>query len=257
MPDSIDINCDLGEGKTLADCKVDAQLMPFISSCNIACGGHAGNNETMQKTVENALKNTLNIGAHPGYPDPANFGRVSMQMSTTNLIDSIDQQIHKLAQIAGQEGVRLNHIKLHGALYNDVETDAQLARALADYFESQHKEKSIFALAHGTLLKETRSRKLKAVAECFMDRRYTIRRQLTPRGLQGAVIESTEDTMSQALALAQGRSFHSLDGQSIQIDAETICLHGDNPKANQIAKLLIDRLQENGINLSKPGAARG
>ena len=231
--------------------------MPFISSCNIACGGHAGNTETMQRSIENALKNGLNIGAHPGYPDPENFGRVSMEISITDLVESVDQQINRLDKIAKEMNVSLNHIKLHGALYNDVEKNSQLALAFADYFQSRHKEKYIFALAHGQLLTQVQLSGLKAMAEGFMDRRYTNLRQLTPRSMQGAVIESSEDAISQALALAQRRKIKSIEGQPIQIAAETICLHGDNPKATKIAELLVSTLQDNGVNIAKRGAMRG
>ena len=256
MPNTIDINCDLGEGETLADCDVDALIMPFISSCNIACGGHAGNTQTMQRTLENALINDLNIGAHPGYPDPGNFGRVSIDISTSELIESIDEQITRLEIIAGELQNTLNHIKLHGALYNDVEKDRQLARSLADYFETKHKDKCIITLAHGKLLEEARSRQLKTLAEGFMDRRYTIHRQLLPRGIQGAVINSSQAAISQALALAQGKEIDTLDHESILIEAETICLHGDNPNATQIARSLANTLQQNSIQISKPGAIR-
>ncbi|MCW8998698.1 MAG: 5-oxoprolinase subunit PxpA [Kangiellaceae bacterium] len=253
---SIDINCDLGEGKTLADCDQDAHLMPFISSCNIACGGHAGNYQTMRKTIDSAIQNDLNIGAHPGYPDPENFGRVSLDLPVTELIASIDQQIASLDKVANEMGIPLNHIKLHGALYNDVEKDSQLACAFADYFKRQHKEKYIFALAHGQLLREAQSNGLQTIAEGFMDRRYTSQRQLTPRNIPGAVIESSKETVSQALALAQGRKLNSIEGMPILIAAETICLHGDNPKAARIAKLLVDTLRDNGVNISKSGAKR-
>ena len=146
---TIDINCDLGEGSTLADGENDALLMPYLSSCNIACGGHAGNSETIDYAIKHALRHQLKIGAHPGYPDPDNFGRDSLGLSTNEAVESLRQQLDLFLGVVNQNNTSLNHIKLHGALYNDVEINIELADVIADYFFEAFPEIKLNGLAQG------------------------------------------------------------------------------------------------------------
>lgn len=245
----IDINCDLGEGKSIADYARDAHIMPFISRCNIACGGHAGNADTMRTSVANAQKNNLLIGAHPGYPDPENFGRVSLKMDMETLLESVGNQIEKLQKIAGENGASLGHIKLHGALYNDAESDAELAQNLAEFFAKEFSHLKIMGLANAEMKSAAQKAGLSFIREGFMDRRYLNDHQLAPRSLEDSVITDLQQCQEQALSLVCGLPFHSHSGDALQFSVDSLCLHGDNPKAPKIARALLQFLQGKGIQV--------
>ncbi|WP_299596239.1 5-oxoprolinase subunit PxpA [uncultured Microbulbifer sp.] len=244
---SIDINCDLGEGSDDADCARDARLMQFISRCNIACGGHAGNARTMALSLQNARKNGIAAGAHPGYPDPENFGRTSLAMSRQDLLASLRDQIHALQKLAAEEQVALSHIKLHGALYNDAESDEGLAEALVQMIAREFPELEILALANAALERAAFKYRHPVLREGFMDRRYLNDHQLSPRNLPGAVIHDFEQCRKQVLALARGEPFLSINGEPLQFSVDTLCLHGDNPHAESIAQQLQQALLRAGI----------
>ncbi|MDH5434988.1 MAG: 5-oxoprolinase subunit PxpA [Gammaproteobacteria bacterium] len=261
---AIDINCDLGEGSTIIDCAVDAKLMPFISSCNIACGGHAGNETTIKNSISNAQKHKLKIGAHPGYADKPSFGRKTLEISHQDLIKSIDEQLQRFFTIAGKLGAKVNHIKFHGALYNDMENTTEplsetlsdgsdkasiniLAYTLAKHLAENYKDLKVYGLANGQLAAACQKYKLKFVAEGFMDRLYQLNGKLTPRSEANAVHKNSQISINQALDLAQGNSLKINNNQSINIKVDTICLHGDNPNALTIAKELNHQLKEAGF----------
>ncbi|WP_323847343.1 5-oxoprolinase subunit PxpA [Microbulbifer magnicolonia] len=244
---TIDINCDLGEGKTAADCARDAQIMPYISRCNIACGGHAGNLTTMQLSVANARRNGLLVGAHPGYPDPDNFGRVSLKIELGSLLESIWEQVNRLRDVAGEAAVRLDHIKLHGALYNDAEADRALAERLVGFLAEEFPALKIMGLANGEMEAAARRHRQPFIREGFMDRRYLNDHQLAPRSMEGAVISELDLCLAQALCLAQGRPFESCSGAPLQFSVDSICVHGDNPNAAAIAQRLLLHFQSQGI----------
>lgn len=243
----IDINCDLGEGCNAEDCARDARLMPFISRCNIACGGHAGNLITMALSIANALEHNLTIGAHPGYPDPVNFGRKSLSMEAPALLQSISQQIDQLIATASKQGARLDHIKLHGALYNDAESTPELAEALVTHIRSQFPSLKILGLANATMEKAARRLGQPFLREGFMDRRYLNDHQLSPRTMTGAVIEEFPVCLQQVLGLIHGEAFPSIQGEALTFSVDSICLHGDNPEAEQIARQLHKSLLQDGV----------
>ena len=232
----VDINCDLGEGITQSDCENDALLMPFISRCNIACGGHAGNDLTMKLSVKNAIQNNLKIGAHPGYPDFENFGRLTMNIPIESLLDEIQEQVNKLQGILQYFNAKLDHIKFHGALYNDIEKSPILAKQIAHLLSNNYPTLRIIGLADGLLQQNCIDLDLKFLKEAFIDRRYQTNRQLSARTLQGAVITEQVLAIEQALAIARKESIRTIDKQSIIIDADTLCLHGDNKNSLAIAK---------------------
>ncbi len=243
----IDINCDLGEGHTLADGDKDALLMPYISSCNIACGGHAGNLETIEIAIKNALQHQLKVGAHPGYPDQEHFGRNSSGLSASGVVGSLRQQLELFVDVVNKKNASLHHIKLHGALYNDVEQNHELADAVADYFFTDFPDIHIYGLAQGHFQKVCEDKKLSYIPEGFMDRRYQPDGKLTPRTEPHAVITQAEHCLQQAIALAKQQAIASSNGEFITPSVETICLHGDNENALTVARLLSRALAEHGI----------
>lgn len=246
---TIDINCDLGEGSTLQDCDNDALLMPYISSCNIACCGHAGNAETVDASIKNALLHDLKIGAHPSYPDQVNFGRDSLNLSTADVVTSLKEQLDLFVNILNDNNATLHHIKLHGALYNDVEKNLELANAIVDFFVESFSTISIYGLAQGSFQTVCENKKLNFVPEGFIDRRYETEVSLLSRSEPGAVITEDNQCIQQAIAFAKGQPIVSSTGALISPKVETICLHGDNENALSIAKSLHQEFENNGISV--------
>ncbi|TQV72852.1 5-oxoprolinase subunit PxpA [Aliikangiella marina] len=246
----VDINCDLGEGSTASDCIADAQLMPYISRCNIACGGHAGNLETMKASLENAKKNHLQVGAHPGYPDPENFGRNSMKISFNQLESSLIDQISQLEKIASKISVSLSHIKCHGALYNDAESSPELANRLVKSFNTHFPGLSIIGLANGEMEKAAQHLDCEFLREGFMDRAYLDSGYLVSRKAPNSVYHSLELIVKQALQLAQNQPLQTYQNNSLRIPVDTICLHGDTPNAKTVAKQVFESLTAQGIDVA-------
>lgn len=248
---TIDINCDLGEGNDELDCQKDHRLMHFISRCNIACGGHAGNRLTMTKSLTNAKALSLKIGAHPGYPDRENFGRVSMAISIDKLKESLYSQIQTLKTLADSLKVNLTHIKFHGALYNDIERDDRLAKQMVEFCKQQFPSMSLLGLAEGNLKTHCQLQGVPFIAEGFMDRRYLSTGKLSPRSVENSIIDNCDEVIKQALALATGDSFTTLENASISLLVDSICLHGDNPNAVKIAESLARAFASHRIVIGK------
>ncbi len=248
-PLHIDINCDLGEGETLTDCEKEALLMPYISSCNLACGGHAGNELTITTSLSNATKHQLKVGVHPGYPDKINFGRHSLSMPKIELEKSLKQQIDLISTIATQKNIRLNHIKFHGALYNDIEADRRLAEELAIFCKKYYPSMKLLGLANGNLKAACKTLDISFIAEGFMDRAYLSNGKLTPRSTEGAVLKSEINVVEQALALATNQPFKTIEQETIKTKVDSICLHGDNPNALAIAKSVYRAMSKSGVQI--------
>ncbi len=246
---TIDINCDLGEGSTLLDGDNDALLMPFLSSCNIACGGHAGNSITVDYAIKNALQHQLKIGAHPSYPDLESFGRKSLSLSADKVVASLRQQLDLFLIAVNENDAKLNHIKLHGALYNDVEKDRDLANAIADYFSETFPNIHIYGLAQGRFQTVCEDKNLRFIPEGFIDRRYQTDGSLLARSETGAVLTQNNQCIQQALAFAKGQPIVSSTGALISPEVETICLHGDNENALAIARELHHEFVNYGISV--------
>jgi len=245
----IDINCDLGEGSTEQDCQQDAQIMPFISRCNIACAGHAGNELTMTLSLKNSAVHNIKAGIHPGYEDKDNFGRVSLKLPVGVLIHSLNNQIQRLIAIAQNQRVTLHHIKFHGALYNDVEQRVELADALSNFLYQHYPLYTVIGLAGGLFEKSCIAKGLTFMPEGFIDRSYRSNGTLTPRTEQGAVIVDQGKSLAQAKALALGTEIETSDHQLISPVVKTLCVHGDNPNAVVIAHALSNNLKDNGISI--------
>ena len=246
---TIDINCDLGEGSTLLDGDNDALLMPFLSSCNIACGGHAGNSKTVDYAIKNALQHQLKIGAHPGYADLENFGRKSLSLSADEVVASLREQLDLFVSVVNDNNATLNHIKLHGALYNDVENDADLANAIADYYFETFPDINIYGFAQGRFQTVCEDKNITFVPEGFIDRRYQTDGSLLSRTDTGAVLTQNNQCIQQALAFAKGQPIVSSTGALISPKVETICLHGDNENALTIARELHHEFANYGISV--------
>jgi UPF0271 protein len=212
----IDLNCDMGE---LEDAAHEAALMQHITSANVACGAHAGDRATMERTVRMAVDRGVRIGAHPGYPDRANFGRIEMPMTAEEIERTVLEQIEALAAIAGTLGGEIVHVKPHGALYNVAVRNAEVARAIGAAALRWNPRTAVFGLAGSPMLEVWRGMGLRAVGEGFADRQYEPDGTLRNRKLPGALITDPAAAAAQAVRLAREGA------------AETICVHGDTPGA--------------------------
>ena len=231
----IDLNCDVGElPVAIADGSQEA-LMPSLSSVNIACGAHAGDEQTMRATVEQALRFNLAIGAHPGYRDPANFGRLEWNLPPDILADTVFEQVLKMAEVAALAGARLTHVKPHGALYNQAARDKDVAKAVAAGVSHWGKGVVLYGLAGSRGLEAYREAGFQVAAEAFADRRYESDGTLRSRKHDGALIRDPAEAASQAVRIAE------------QGVAETICIHGDTPCATQIAAAVAIALRDAGF----------
>jgi UPF0271 protein len=239
---SIDLNCDVGEmPEAIADGTQEA-LMPSFSSVNIACGGHAGDEQSMKTTIEQALRWNLAVGAHPGYPDPANFGRLEWNLPPDILADTVFEQILRLAEVAARCGAHLTHVKAHGALYNQAARQKEVAQAVAAGVARWSRDVVLYGLAGSLGLEVYRAAGFAVAAEAFADRRYEADGSLRSRKYEDAVIRDPEEAARQAVRIA---------GQGI---AQTICVHGDTPGAPEIAAAVGRALREAGIAV-KPVSA--
>lgn len=247
----IDLNADLGEDP-LEEAR-DIALMQHISSCNIACGGHAGDKASMAQMLRAAREAGVAAGAHPSYPDREAFGRRSMDIALPALTASLIDQVHALDAIARQEGVRLTHIKPHGALYNDLADREEMARTVANALHRRFPSLALVGLAHGAFESAACQAGAGFIAEGFVDRGYTPARRLIPRSQPGALIEGDDARAAQALAIASGAPIRASDGSPIRIAARTLCLHSDSPGAEQTALRIAGEMASKGIAIRAPG----
>jgi UPF0271 protein len=236
---SIDFNSDLGEGAG-----TDMAIMPLITSANIACGGHAGNENTMRTTVELAMRYKVAIGAHPGYPDRERFGRVAMDIPARELIESIRRQLDSLIGIASRVGARVTHVKAHGALYNQSERDATIARNIIFGIQAATggHELVIVAPSGSAMLEEAKGMRMKVAREGFVDRRYESDGTLQSRSLAGSVLTDPADAVRQALSFVKNGGVTTVDGSFLKLEVDTVCVHGDTPGAPEIARAVRDAL---------------
>ena len=246
---SIDINCDLGESFGHYSMGHDADVMPYISSCNIACGFHAGDPVVMQKTIELALTHNVSMGAHPAYPDLQGFGRRAMRIPTAELGAMLVYQIGALKAMVEAQGGRLRHVKPHGALYNDAVKDPEIALCIAHSIGRVDAALCFLGLAGSTMAAAAESAGLEFAHEAFMDRAYQLDGTLVPRTELGAVIEKQTEVAERALSLAHKKQAMTVDGTLIDIPCDSICLHGDNPQAAEIAVQVAQQLQAHQIQV--------
>lgn len=241
---SIDLNADLGEGDAY-----DAALLKTVSSCNIACGGHAGDAATMAATIRLALENGVAVGAHPSYPDRDGFGRESGFMSGDALYDALTEQATALVDIAADLGARVTHLKPHGALYNDAADDAGLADIVARVAAEMPGHVSLVGLPQSELQHAASRHGVGFVAEAFIDRAYAPDGRLVSRAETGAVHDDIGTIISQAVSLAVDKAVRASNGEVIAADADTLCIHGDTPAADRAARAVRDALEERGVEI--------
>jgi len=241
---NIDLNADVGEG---AD---DAPLYDIVSSVNIACGAHAGDDETMARAIERGVKRTVSIGAHPSYPDRENMGRKPLAMHKAELRVAIRDQIGRLRRIAAQRGATIMHVKPHGALYNEAAGDPWLAATIADAIGSLKPKPRLIALSGSWLAAAGRSATLLVADEGFADRRYRKDGTLAPRDTPDALITDPSTAAEQALAIARGTPIEPVDGSSVTIHASSICVHADTPGAVENARAVRAALERAGFTIA-------
>lgn len=242
---SIDLSADVGEG---AD---DLPIFPLISSVSIACGAHAGDEETMERCIAEAKRLSIAIGAHPGYPDREGFGRRLIPMSDRDLAETLREQIATLRRICARNQVALTHVKPHGALYNEAAIDHRLAVSVAEAIKDAGL--ILIGLAGSKLLQAAVEAGLETAAEGFADRRYMADGTLAPRSLDGSLIEDPAEAAAQAVAIATGKPIQDVDGSPLLIEAQTICLHSDTPGALAIARGVRDALERAGVRVAPLG----
>lgn len=249
----LDINCDIGESFGVYRLGDDEAVMPYITSANVACGMHAGDPVIMRRTVRLARSHGVAVGAHPGYPDLAGFGRRVLPMSTDEIAASLLAQLGALEGVARAEGVALQHIKPHGALYNAAARDEDLAATVAETVLRGWPDAIMVVLAGSASERAARAAGLRVAREAFCDRAYRRDGSLVPRSEPGAVLEQPFEVASRAVRIAYREPIETADGAEIVIEADTVCIHGDTPGADTLAAAVRAALEEAHVHVSPMG----
>lgn len=244
----VDLNCDLGEGGAH-----DAALMPLITSANIACGGHAGDETTMRATLRLAREHGVAIGAHPGLTDRVNFGRVEQPLTPAEARALVLEQTERLQRLAEELGGMVTHVKPHGALYNMAARDVGLAQAVAGAVYEADSRLTLVGLAGSRLTEAGKACGLRVMSEVFADRTYQADGSLTPRSRSDALITDGTLVIDQVLRLVREGRVRATDGSEVEIKADTICLHGDGPNPVIFARALRRELESAGVEIRRPG----
>ena len=234
-----DLNCDMGEGM-----KNDKLIMPFITSANIACGEHAGDDVTMLETILLAIGNGVKIGAHPGYADRKNFGRMEMELPEEELYQLVYRQVLKIKTIADDAGGVLNHVKPHGALYNAAAKNPVIARIVASVVKDINVNLVVTGLSGSHMITEAQKKGLQTLSEVFGDRTYQDDGSLTPRNMSHAVIENRDKVLKQVMQVVNDNSVTTISGKVIFVKADTICIHGDGKNALDFVQSIHDLIRE-------------
>ena len=245
---TIDINCDLAEGGSF-----DTQLMPLITSCSIACGGHYGTIDSMTEAVKLAKTYNVKIGAHPSYPDKTNFGRESMQMSSKDLKESLKSQITTLKKIADTHNYPITHIKPHGALYNDANSNPEIAKVILEILEELQLEMPLFVAPNSEISKLSTGI-IDIIKEGFCDRNYNEDYTLVSRKFSNAVIENTHDVVSHVMQMVTKNRVGVGKDVYIPIAVETICMHSDTHNAVEHLVVLREKLIAQNIQITAYGS---
>jgi UPF0271 protein len=248
MP-SVDLNCDMGESFGAYTIGADAAVMRYITSANIACGFHGGDPSVMRETVQLAAKHGVGIGAHPGLPDLAGFGRRAMAVSAQDAYDMVVYQLGALMAVATANGVRVAHLKPHGALYNMAAADAKLADAIARAVRDVDAKLVLFGLAGSHLIAAGEAVGLHCASEVFADRNYMPDGSLVPRSRADAMVEDASVAVDRAIRMVKEGQIATVDGASVSVRADTICIHGDGAHAGEFARALRQGLEAAGIEI--------
>jgi UPF0271 protein len=246
----IDLNSDIGERlEAIADGS-EEKLISIITSANIACGGHAGNEDTMNKIVTLCKKYNVNIGAHPSYPDKENFGRIEMELSPNSISNFVFDQINNLVNVAKELGAKVIHVKPHGAIYNSATKDGSIAKAIADGVKRINPELILVGLAGSIMLGVWKEMGFKVIGEAFADRRYEPDGSLRSREFSDALITDPIEAANQALMIARDGKVKTSSGEEININAQTICIHSDTENSLQMAKEIHKSFRKEKISIS-------
>lgn len=248
----MDLNCDVGEMPEAVINGTQDSIMRSVTSVNVACGGHAGDPQTMRTTIEQALHWNLALGAHPGYPDRANFGRVELELPAAVVSDFVFEQVRAFAEAAEKFGASVTHVKPHGALYNQAASNRALAEAIAAGVARWRRDVALVGLAGSLMLEVFQQAGFRAIAEGFADRRYEPDGTLRSRKFEDALIHDPELCAQQALDIAARGKVTTCDGTEFALDAQTICIHGDSPNASNIAAAVARKLHQAGIEVHHP-----
>jgi UPF0271 protein len=250
MTQRIDLNSDLGEGFgpwTMGD---DAAMLQLVSSANVACGGHAGDPETMFRTLKIAVKNGVVVGAHPGYADREGFGRRIIPMTPAEVGRMVAAQVGSLQAIASLAGTKVRYVKPHGALGNLAADNADVARAIVQAVQGISRELAVLAISGTVLEHEARSAGLSVYSEVFADRGYLSTGRLVPRSRPDAMIHDVDHAVQRLLRLLESGLMPVVDGEPIRLAAHSICVHGDSAGAVDMARAIRQRLQDHGVRIA-------
>lgn len=249
MKTSIDLNCDLGEWRTENGPDLDKAIMPYISSCNIACGGHIGDEISMRWTVILAKKNNVKVGAHPSYPDRSRFGRRELEMSKDELKNAIKNQILSLKEVAEAEGIKLHHVKPHGALYNAASKNRDIAEVVTESIKELRLNIPVYGQSGSEFEKAAKKDGLEFCAEVFADRAYEDNLKLRSRDLEGAVFHRKEVVLTQIFEMMIEEKVTTYSGNMVPIKADTICLHSDTKGSGELARNIHQFLKNHGVKI--------
>ena len=243
----IDINCDMGESYGNYQIGNDDAIFPHITSCNVACGYHGGDALHIEKTIKNALAHGVQVGAHPGYPDLQGFGRRRMHIVPNELRALVKYQVAALKSLTESLGGHLAYVKPHGALYNTAADNEADADAIARAVREIDDDLILMGMAESFIEKAALKENLKFAAEAFADRKYEINGRLRSRTKEGAVLQSPEEAAQQVVSIVLDKTVTSYDGSPVTVQADSICIHGDNPMAIEILQEIDHQLTEKGI----------
>jgi UPF0271 protein len=253
MSRRIDLNCDLGESFGAWRMGNDEAILGHVTSANIACGFHAGDPAVMQRTVQACVARSVAIGAHPSLPDLQGFGRRDMRVTPDEAYALVLYQIGALDAFARAQGTRLHHVKPHGALYNMAARDAKLAQAIAQAVRDYDTKLVLFGLSGSELIRAGREAGIAVANEVFADRTYQSDGSLTPRSRPDAMIHDVEQSIAQVLGMVERGTVRATDGGEVKVEADTLCIHGDEPTAPAFAIRLRTVLQTAGIEVRAAG----
>lgn len=249
----IDLNCDMGENFGIYKLGCDEEAIPYVTSINVACGFHASDPSNMLKTIRLAKKYGVAIGAHPSFPDLVGFGRRFMAASAEEIKADVIYQIGALAGLCWSEGLTLQHVKAHGALYNAAEKDIKVATAIAEAISDFDPKLYMLCSSGSAMVTAAKNIGIKYVEEAFADRAYTAEGTLVSRKQTGAVIHDVHEVAERVVKMVTHQCVTAIDGTTVPISAQTICVHGDTPGAVTMIKTIRAQLEEKGIQLKAFG----
>ena len=253
----MDLNCDAGESFGTYRLGLDEEAVPLVSSVSIACGFHGGDPRTMRRTVRLARRHGVSVGAHPSYPDLVGFGRRPLDATPEEVADDVVYQVGALLAFCRSEGVRLHHVKLHGALYNRAASDAALAGAVVAAVKSVDPDLVLVCLSGSAMVTAAAGGGLPHVEEAFADRAYAPDGKLVSRRLPGAVVHDPGAVAERVAMMATARKVRAIDGSLVPVSARTVCVHGDTPGAVEVLRAIRARLAEEGVLVRAFGPREG